>query len=72
MKKIINLLVLFLLALSGLAQQKTKISGKLLNCKNKVLELSPSTGNFKDSIMVNADGSFNYKTDKIKPLETPS
>ncbi|WP_316789362.1 TlpA disulfide reductase family protein [Pedobacter frigoris] len=66
MKKIINLLMLFLLALPGMAQQKTKISGKLLNCKDRQLELTPSTGNFKDSIMINADGSFSYETDKIK------
>jgi len=30
-----------------------------------MLELVPSTGNFKDSIRVNADGTFSYTTTKI-------
>ncbi len=46
MKKVVNFIALWLLVLPGLAQQKTRISGTLLNCESSVLELIPQTGNF--------------------------
>lgn len=66
MKRFFIISVIWLFALQAIAQQKTTISGKLLNCTDRVLELSPSTGNFKDSVLVNPDGTFNYTTTKIK------
>ncbi|MEE1945359.1 TlpA disulfide reductase family protein [Pedobacter sp. KR3-3] len=65
MKKTIYLMLLCLIAMASKAQQKTRITGKFINCQDKVLELAPSTGDFKDSILVNADGSFSYETTKI-------
>lgn len=66
MKKISLLTLFCILAIQAIAQQKTKISGKLLNCTDRVLELVPSTGNFKDSVLVNADGTFTYETSVIQ------
>lgn len=65
MKRIFIFSVICALALNVVAQQKTIISGKLLNCTDRMLELVPSTGNFKDSIRINPDGTFNYITTKI-------
>lgn len=65
MKRTIYVLFLCLFAGHTFSQQ-TKISGKLLNCQDRVLELVPSTGYFKDSILVNPDGTFSYITSKIK------
>ncbi len=58
-------MLLCLIAVISKAQQKTRITGKFINCQDRVLELVPSTGDFKDSILVNADGSFSYETTKI-------
>ncbi|HTM97146.1 MAG TPA: TlpA disulfide reductase family protein [Pedobacter sp.] len=66
MKKISILSVICLLAFHAIAQQKVTISGKLLNCTDRKLEIVPSTGNFKDSIKVNPDGTFNYTTTAIQ------
>ena len=65
MKRIIFTSLLSIILLPAFAQQKTTLSGKLLNTTAQMLELVPSTGNFKDSIRVNADGTFNYTTTKI-------
>lgn len=61
-----NYLLFFCFLAFNSFSQQTRIHGKLINCTNRVLELTPSTGNFKDSIFVDADGSFDYLTDKIK------
>lgn len=66
MKKIFGLTLFCIIASYANAQHTTTISGKLLNCTDIVLELNPSTGNFRDSIKVNADGTFNYTTTQIK------
>lgn len=58
-------MLLCLIAFASKAQQKTRITGKFINCQDRVLELVPSTGDFKDSILVSADGSFSYETTKI-------
>lgn len=65
MKRISLLIGCCLFIVQAIAQ-KTKISGRLLNCKDRVLELVPSTGNFKDSVLVNPDGTFTYETNEIK------
>ncbi|MEJ5994552.1 TlpA disulfide reductase family protein [Pedobacter sp. Du54] len=65
MNKILMVCLLWCLALHTSAQQKTIVSGKLLNCTDKVLEIVPSTGSFKDSVKVNADGTFYYSTTQI-------
>ena len=65
MKKIFIISVFCLIYLNAIAQQKTTISGKLLNCTERVLHLVPSTGIFTDSILVNPDGSFSYTTTRI-------
>ncbi|MGF1924997.1 MAG: TlpA family protein disulfide reductase [Bacteroidia bacterium] len=66
MKKIIVLYLVSLLSLQVNAQDKTTISGKFLNCTDLKLELIPSTGNFKDTILVKSDGTFSYSTTAIK------
>ena len=66
MKKIVSFGILWCLAISTFAQQKTTIRGKFLNCTDRVLELVPSTGSFKDSVLVNPDGTFSYTTTAIK------
>lgn len=65
MKRILILSLIWCLALTTIAQQQTTITGKLLNCTDSVLELTPSTGRFKDTIAVKPDGTFNYVTTKI-------
>lgn len=65
MKHKLIISVLWLLSLNVTAQQKTILSGKLLNCTDRSLELVPSTGNFTDSIKINADGTFTYSTTAI-------
>lgn len=65
-KTIFYATLLCLLASASFAQQKIRITGKLLNCQERVLELMPSTGNFKDSVLVNADGSFSYETTNVR------
>ena len=66
MKRIFVLCIICLLSLQAIAQQKTTISGKFVNCTDLKLELVPSTGNFKDSILVKPDGTFSYTTTAIK------
>lgn len=66
MKRILVLCAVCLFSLQTIAQQKTTIKGKFLNCTDFKLELVPSTGNFKDSILVKPDGSFSYSTTEIR------
>ncbi len=66
MKRILIFSVIWFLTFHASAQQKTTISGKFLNCTDRVLELVPSTGNFKDSVEINQDGTFSYTTTVIK------
>ncbi|WP_166664847.1 TlpA family protein disulfide reductase [Pedobacter metabolipauper] len=64
MKKLIWLAALLVYSTVTQAQQKVKITGKLLNCTSRVLEILPSSeaGIFADSILVNSDGTFSYET----------
>ncbi|KQC02776.1 TlpA disulfide reductase family protein [Pedobacter sp. Hv1] len=66
MKKISLITLFCIIAFQAIAQQKIKISGKLLNCTDRILELMPSTGNFKDSVLINTDGTFTYETTAIQ------
>ncbi len=66
MKRIIMLSVIWCFALNAIAQQKTTISGKLLNCTDRVLEFVSHSSSFKDSIIVQPDGTFSYTNKDIK------
>ncbi|WP_316792145.1 TlpA disulfide reductase family protein [Pedobacter frigoris] len=65
MKKYLLVFILFATGLNGFGQ-KVRLSGRLLNLGPQTFELSAHTGYFKDSLVVNADGTFNYETDQIK------
>jgi thiol-disulfide isomerase/thioredoxin len=65
MKKILFLAVIWCLAFRASAQQRTTLSGRLLNCTDSILEITPSTGRFKDRVTINPDGTFKYVTTKI-------
>ncbi|MCY1662559.1 TlpA family protein disulfide reductase [Chryseobacterium sp. SL1] len=66
MKNIFLINLLWLLSLNANGQKATSISGKFLNCTDNVLEFRSRTGNFKDSIKLNQDGTFTYSTTKFK------